>query len=39
MIIENIGRNVNENVIGKYEEGIYMMKYNEVKVINVFSNL
>ncbi|MSU00244.1 ATP-grasp domain-containing protein [Tissierella pigra] len=33
MIIENIKGNKNENVIGKYEEGIYMMKYNEVKIV------
>ena len=30
MIIENIIGNVNEDVIGEYEEGVYMMKYNEV---------
>ena len=33
MIIENIMGNINENVIGEYEEGIYMMKYNEVRVM------
>ncbi|WP_353095821.1 ATP-grasp domain-containing protein [Tissierella praeacuta] len=32
MIIENISGDVNKNVIGEYEEGIYMMKFNEVKV-------
>ncbi|MBU3197384.1 ATP-grasp domain-containing protein [Clostridium algidicarnis] len=32
MIIENIAGNINENVIGKYDEGVYMMKYNEVKI-------
>lgn len=32
MIIENISGNVNEDVIGEYDEGIYMMKYNEVKI-------
>jgi len=34
MIIENIIGNENEDIIGDYEEEIYMMKYNEVKVIN-----
>ena len=33
MIIENIIGNENKNVIGEYEEDIYMMKYNEVKII------
>ena len=33
MIIENISRKVNKDVIGEYEEGIYMMKYNEVKIV------
>jgi len=33
MIIENINGNENKEVIGNYEEGIYMMKYNEVKII------
>jgi carbamoyl-phosphate synthase large subunit len=33
MIIENIIGNENEDVIGKYEEGIYMMKYNEVRIM------
>lgn len=32
MIINNVIGNVNENVIGKYEEGILMMKFNEVIV-------
>jgi len=35
MIIENIMGNINENVIGEYEEGIYMMKYNDIKIIKV----
>ncbi|NMA32057.1 MAG: hypothetical protein GX941_09685 [Candidatus Methanofastidiosa archaeon] len=29
MIIENINRNANENVIGRHDEEIYMIKYNE----------
>ena len=33
MIIENIGGNENKYVIGEYEEGVYMMKYNEVKIM------
>ena len=33
MIIENINGNANENVIGKYDEGIYMMKFNEIKTL------
>ncbi|HFL3828498.1 TPA: ATP-grasp domain-containing protein [Clostridioides difficile] len=33
MIIENVIRNENEDVIGEYEEGIYMMKYNELRLI------
>lgn len=33
MIIENIIGNENKEVVGNYEEGIYMMKYNEVKII------
>ncbi|MEK4751957.1 ATP-grasp domain-containing protein [Priestia sp. FSL R5-0597] len=32
MIINNIDNIINSNVINQYEEGIYMMKYNEVKV-------
>ena len=33
MIIENIIGNENEDVIGEYEDGIYMMKFNEVKIM------
>jgi carbamoyl-phosphate synthase large subunit len=33
MMLNNIKGIVNEDVIGKYEEDIYMMKYNEVKII------
>jgi len=32
MIINNINEKVNETVIGQYEENIYMMKYNEIKL-------
>lgn len=32
MIIKNVNGNVNEDVIGEYDEGIYMMKYNEAKI-------
>lgn len=31
MIINNINGNVNADEIGKYDGGVYMMKYNEVK--------
>lgn len=33
LILENLRGNVNVKNIGNYEEGIYMMKYNEVKII------
>ena len=29
----NIAGKVNDNLIGQYDEGVYMMKYNEVKMI------
>ena len=32
MIIENIRGNINKEVIKDYDEDIYMMKYNEVKI-------
>lgn len=32
MIINNINGNVNEDVIGQYEEDVYMMKFNELKI-------
>jgi carbamoyl-phosphate synthase large subunit len=32
MIINNIIGRVNKDVIGQYEEGIYMMKYSEIKI-------
>ena len=35
MIIKNVCGNVNKNVIGEYEDGIYMMKYNDIKIIKV----
>lgn len=34
MIIENLKGNKNANVTGQYNEGIYMLKYNEVKIIS-----
>ena len=34
MIINNILGKVNRNMIGNYEEGVYMMKYNEIKIIH-----
>lgn len=33
MIINNITGNVNAEVIGQYNEGIYMMKFNDLKVV------
>ena len=33
MIISNLKGIKNEVEIGKYDENIYMMKYNEVKII------
>lgn len=35
MIIKNIDGKVNADVIGQYDEGIYMMKYNEVKIVDI----
>jgi len=32
MIINNVNNIINSNIINQYDEGIYMMKYNEVKV-------
>ena len=33
LILNNLQGKVNEKNIGAYEEGIYMMKYNEVKIV------
>jgi len=33
MIINNINGCVNEDVIGRYDAGIYMMKYSDIKII------
>ncbi|MEK4486893.1 ATP-grasp domain-containing protein [Psychrobacillus sp. FSL H8-0484] len=33
MIVHNLHNQVNKNVIGRYEERIRMMKYNEIKII------
>lgn len=32
LILENLKGNINKKNIGAYDEGIYMMKYNEIKV-------
>ena len=32
MIIKNIIGRENKSIIGQYEEGIYMMKYSEIKI-------
>ena len=34
LILENLKGNANAKNIGNYEEGIYMMKYNEVKIVS-----
>lgn len=33
LILNNLNGIVNSKIIGAYEEGVYMMKYNEVKII------
>lgn len=33
LILNNLNGIVNEKTIGAYDEGIYMMKYNEVKIV------
>lgn len=33
LIVNNLEGNANDSVIGQYENGTYMMKYNEVKVL------
>lgn len=35
LILENLKGNVNKKNIGAYDEGIYMMKYNEVKIVKI----
>lgn len=35
LILNNLNGIVNEKHIGAYEEGIYMMKYNEVKIVKM----
>ena len=35
LILENLRGSANAKNIGAYDEGVYMMKYNEVKVINL----
>lgn len=35
LILNNLNGKVNEKHIGAYEEGIYMMKYNEVKIVKM----
>ncbi|WP_102335495.1 ATP-grasp domain-containing protein [Salimicrobium jeotgali] len=32
MIVNNINRNINENTVGNYKEGLYMMKFNDLIV-------
>ena len=33
MIIKNVDGKVNDKVIGQYDKDVYMMKFNEVKII------
>lgn len=33
LILENLRGNANQKNIGMYDEGVYMMKYNEVKIV------
>jgi len=33
MIINNINSNANDGIIGNYDENVYMMKFNEVKML------
>lgn len=33
LILENLKGNANKKRIGEYEEGVYMMKYNELKIV------
>lgn len=35
LILKNLQGKVNEKHIGAYDEGIYMMKYNEVKIVKM----
>ena len=35
LILNNLSGKVNEKNIGAYDEGIYMMKYNEVKIVKM----
>ena len=39
MIINNLNGNTNINLIGNYDEDIYMMKYNEIKIVKKSSML
>ena len=33
LILKNVCGTANQKNIGAYDEGIYMMKYNEVKIV------
>lgn len=35
LILNNLNGIVNEKMIGAYDEGVYMMKYNEVKIVKM----
>ena len=32
LILNNLKGSINEKNIGSYDDGIYMMKYNEIKI-------
>ena len=34
LIVENISGRINNKKLGRYEDGVYMMKYNEILVKN-----
>lgn len=35
LILENLKGNANKKNVGAYDEGVYMMKYNEVKIMKI----
>lgn len=34
MILSNLNGEINDNLIGRYDEWVYMMKFNELKILN-----
>lgn len=39
LLINNLKNQVNERTIGDYEEGVYMMKYQDIKIVKASSSL